>query len=138
MCPKATIFSAVRLAAATLACAFLISAQIRPDWRKIGSSSVDLNLASPATGPVDAVWFSADGSELYARTGSGRIFETGDFETWTPAVSAPDPPVPPTITAARLPDAGARLTATAANPARIYALGGSYSAPTMAAHPGLI
>jgi len=123
VCLKATIGSAVRLGAATLACAFLISAQIRPDWRKIGSSSVDLNLASPATGPVDAVWFSADGAQLYARTRSGRIFETADFETWTTAVSVPNPASPPALTAARLPERSARLTATAVNPARMYALG---------------
>ena len=64
-----------------------------PDWRKLGDSSVDLSLASPATGPVDAAWFSGDGSRLYVRTRAGRVFETLDFETWNVAASAPERPV---------------------------------------------
>src|SRR5690606_32129561 len=41
---------------------------LSPDWRKIGGTAAELMLASPATGPVEAVWFSANGSRLYART----------------------------------------------------------------------
>ena len=98
-----------------------VSAQSAPDWRKVGGSAVELFLAAPATGPVQDVWFSAGGSVLYARTLSGRVFQTADFETWTPA---PDPPAPPSAvpaSAARVPEAGARVIA--AGRFRTYALG---------------
>src|SRR5260370_3821331 len=74
----------------------------RPDWRKIGTTSIELRLAAPATGPVDNVWFSLDGRTLYARTHSGKTFETVDFESWTPSVA---PPVRPdfSVPAQRLP-----------------------------------
>ena len=52
------------------------------DWYHIGNSLVNLSLADLATGPVDRVWYSADGGTLYATTASGKTFETQDFETW--------------------------------------------------------
>src|ERR1700733_14945727 len=62
-------------------------------WRRVGNSAMQLALPSLATGAVDRVWYSADGSNLYAKTASGRIFETGDFEQWhlltDPKVSPP-------------------------------------------------
>ena len=42
-------------------------------------------LASPATGPVEEVWFSENGGTLYARMSSGRVFETSDYEVWLPS-----------------------------------------------------
>src|SRR5215475_11679886 len=57
-------------------------AQSRLDWRHIGNSAIDLPSPSLATGPVDRVWYSADGSALYAHTLSGRIFETTTFDQW--------------------------------------------------------
>ena len=44
--------------------------------------------------PVDQVWFSPSGSLLFARTRSGKVFQTADFEAWLPAPNAPDPPRP--------------------------------------------
>ena len=108
------------LLAAGLATAF---AQTAADWRKVGGSAVDLGLAAPATGAIDQVWFSPGGSALLARTRSGKIYQTADFETWTPAVSSSEPPAVTGATAARLPDAGARILAAPGNPARIYGLG---------------
>src|SRR5258708_33781129 len=65
---------------------------LRPAWRKVGSSSVELMLAAPATGAVDSVWFAPDGRTLYARTHSGKTFETADFVNWTPSTALrPDP-----------------------------------------------
>ena len=58
----------MRLIGLVLAGVFLAAAQTHPDWRKVGSSSVELMLASPATGPVERVWYSAGGSLLFART----------------------------------------------------------------------
>ncbi len=62
---KGTVRGAVCLLAALGASAF---GQTSTDWRKVGGSAVELFLAAPATGPVDQVWFSADGSTLYARS----------------------------------------------------------------------
>jgi uncharacterized protein (TIGR03437 family) len=97
--------------------------QIAPDWRKVGGSAVDVALAAPATGPVEQVWFSNGGSVLFARTHAGAVFQTADFETWTPVADLVDAPAPVVATAARLPETGARIVTSAANRARIYALG---------------
>ncbi|HZT31196.1 MAG TPA: hypothetical protein VFA33_15005 [Bryobacteraceae bacterium] len=96
---------------------------LRPEWRKIGSPSYEWMLASPATGRVDAVWFSADGARLFARAHSGKVFETADFETWT-AVPASDPaPAQPSVAVNRLPEPGARVVVPANGDGRMYALG---------------
>src|SRR5713226_5600837 len=92
----------------------------RLDWRKVGSSSVDLMLAAPATGPVDSVWFAPDGRTLYARTRSGKAFETVDFENWTLSTNPP-PRVDNSASTGveRLPAPGAVLRGDAR---RLYAL----------------
>jgi uncharacterized protein (TIGR03437 family) len=90
--------------------------------RKIGNSAVELGLASPATGPVSAVWFSPDGSHLYARTQSGNTFVSDDFENW--AVAPPDAAPGAQIPVAalnRLPEPHALLRA--GRDGRTYALG---------------
>ena len=111
-------------------------AQTAPDWRKVGGSAVDLALAAPATGPVDQVWFSAGGSLLLARTRSGRVFQTADFETWTPADSPSDPPPPVAATPARLPDSASKVIVAPGNRARFSASDANCSAPTTADGPG--
>lgn len=122
MCRKGTVRAVTVLILALwgLVCAM---GQTRPDWRKVGSSAVELMLASPATGPVDRVWFSADGSQLFARTSSGRTFVTIDFETWAAAAAIAPPAVPLDLANARLPDPTARLMNSAADPSHVYALG---------------
>jgi uncharacterized protein (TIGR03437 family) len=108
-----------------LACAVALgqtaSESPRPDWRKIGTTSIELRLAAPATGPVDNVWFSLDGRTLYARLHSGKTFETVDFENWTPSG---EPPVRPdfSVPAQRLPAPNAILRANASDSRRLYAL----------------
>lgn len=97
-------------------------AQTAPGWRKVGGSAVELSLAAPATGSVLQVWYSPGGSVLFARTQSGRVFQTADFETWAPAEPAEAPPAVP-ATAARLPETGARVIAAGGNRARVYGLG---------------
>jgi uncharacterized protein (TIGR03437 family) len=101
-------------------------AQMRPDWRKVGSTAVELALASAATGPVGQVWFSPDGGQLFARTSAGRTFVTSDFETWSPAATAV-PPGPEAILqpaeAARLPEAGALAVTAAPDREHIYSIG---------------
>jgi uncharacterized protein (TIGR03437 family) len=94
--------------------------QVRPDWRKVGPSSVELMLASPATGPVDRVWFS--GSTLYARTRSGRTLQTADFEAWTP-VSGVEPPAQPAAAAVvRPPEPGAAAITTSMDGYTVFGL----------------
>jgi len=95
-------------------------AQSRPDWRRIGPSSVEAGLASPVTGPVDRVWLSPGDSVLYARTRSGKTFQTADFETWAEAPGV-EPPAPlEQVAAVRLPEEGASVIAEGAN--AIFAL----------------
>ena len=54
------------------------------DWRRIGGSTFDAGLASPATGAVGAVWFSPDGGKLIVRTASGATWESADQNSWSP------------------------------------------------------
>ncbi len=91
------------------------------EWRKVGGSAVDLGLAGPATGPVDEVWFSTDGATLYARTHSGRVFETRDFESWTPSATL-QPNLLVSAIPGRMPEPGAHVV-TNWNHTALYALG---------------
>src|SRR4051794_37266554 len=76
MCHRTTAGSkiarigAILLLSALAAAAQTVSDSARPNWRRIGGSAIELALASPATGPVNRVWFSPDGSRLYALTAS--------------------------------------------------------------------
>jgi len=102
----------------------VLAAQTAPvEWRRVGNPSVEMGLASPATGPVAAVWYSPDGARLYARTRAGRVLETADFENWTPAQGASEPADPPAPAVDRMPESGAKLAFAASAPGRIYALG---------------
>jgi uncharacterized protein (TIGR03437 family) len=101
--------------------ALLAPAQAQ-EWRKVGGSAVDLGLAAPATGPVDRVWFSPDGTALYAGTHSGRVFETRDLETWTPSASPAQPNLLADAVPARMPEAGAHVLANW-NHTALFALG---------------
>jgi uncharacterized protein (TIGR03437 family) len=91
----------------------------------VGSAAVDQRLAAPATGPVVRVWFSQQGGVLFARTQSGRVFQTADFATWMSASSAvePSPAAAPAVSPARLPEPGVRIVTAVADPGRIYGLG---------------
>lgn len=86
----------------------------------MGPPSAELTLASPATGPVEQVWFSPQGATLYARTRSG-VFWTADFETWSPAPAGSAPPASAPASAVRLPEPDAGVTAALGG--AIFALG---------------
>jgi uncharacterized protein (TIGR03437 family) len=107
--------------AAILAFTGIGAAQNPPDWRKVGGFSVNLTLASPATGPVERVWFSPGGSTLLARTPSGKVFETADFVSWSPVADPEDAPAVTPATAVRPPETGAAIVA--AGDASIFGLG---------------
>jgi uncharacterized protein (TIGR03437 family) len=51
-------------------------------WKRVAGTSVSEALASPASGPVSAIWYAAGTGQLLAQTASGRIFETTDFAHW--------------------------------------------------------
>ena len=126
----------VRVVLATVAATFWVSAQTpqgvaaaatavpqtavpQGDWRRIGNSLIDRALAGFATGPVDRVWYSADGSQLLIRTSSGKTFATSDFETWQAASATPSAPVS-RAGAATLPETGGLIRTGRANSARLY------------------
>src|SRR5205809_2231748 len=125
MCQGDTGAPALKLLLGSLLACGLALGQTAPssqrlDWRKVGSSSIDLMLAAPATGPVDSVWFAPDGRTLFARTRSGKAFETVDFENWTLSTNPPqrtDNSAPGGVE--RLPALGAVLRGDAR---RLYAL----------------
>lgn len=123
MCHKGTVKAGRYLLGASLAAGILAAQSLPVDWRRVGGTSMEAGLASPASGPMQSVWYSADGSRLFARTQAGRTFETADFENWTAAQGAPEPAEPPVPAVDRLPEAGARLAVSAGTPGRIYALG---------------
>src|SRR5579864_8805867 len=94
------------------------------DWRHIGNAAVDLALPSVATGPVDRVWYSSDGSSLYVRTVSGRTFETTTFEQWRrvldPKVAPPsrENPATPSVPEPRL-----KAVSQISDSSRLYGVG---------------
>ena len=94
----------------------------RPDWRHIGNSAIEMALASPATGPVERVWYSAEGERLNVRTASGAVFETADFETWQPSPAVP-PAADPDAPAASIPRGTRGVRAAPADGRRLYAYG---------------
>jgi uncharacterized protein (TIGR03437 family) len=120
VCHKGTVRRAAGGAVLLLALAGLAPAQ-STNWRRVGNSAVDLLLASPATGPVDKVWFSDSGGTLYARTRKGKIFETSDYLVWLPSLNVVEPAVQPAPQVVRTPENGARLVASAFG--RVYAVG---------------
>lgn len=119
MYKTATGRALIATVAATVLAAMGLSAQTTPDWRKIGNTLIDRSLAGLATGPVDRVWYSADGSQLFARTSSGRVFATSDFETWQAASAAAPAPVARSV-AATMPETGALVRAGRPNSPRLY------------------
>jgi uncharacterized protein (TIGR03437 family) len=123
VCHKETIRFWRYLLVASLAAGILPAQTTSIEWRRVGGPSMEVGLASPATGPVQAVWYAPDGSKLYARLSGGRTLETTDFENWTPAEAPADPAdsAPPAVD--RLPESGAKLVVSSSAPGRIYALG---------------
>ena len=118
MCHKAT----KRVPALVLVLAALAAAQTSPDWRKVGGAAVDLSLASPATGPVDRVWFSP-GGVLFARAASGKVFQTADFESWVEAPAETEVPATTPAAAVRPPEPGAQIVSVPGDRSSIFGLG---------------
>lgn len=68
-------------ASAVLSMAQSPAASAGAEWRRIGSTSIDLRLSSPAGGPLQRVWFDSVGT-LHILTADGRVFATEDQEKW--------------------------------------------------------
>jgi uncharacterized protein (TIGR03437 family) len=69
------------------------------------------------------VWYSADGSVLYAQTATGKIFQTEDFETWEPEPDAPAPPATFPRQPVRKPEPEAVYLAISADSEQLWGLG---------------
>ena len=129
MCQITTTWVTRGLLAALLIPVFSLAQQSAPvrganrDWRQIGTAAVGLALPSPATGPVDRVWYGDGGERLYLRTESGRVFNTEDFDTWVllPGGAVTPPERLPAVGVA--PESGARLIANAPGAPARYAVG---------------
>src|ERR1700730_3448956 len=94
------------------------------DWRHIGNAAIDLAFPSVATGPVDRVWYSSDGSTLYVRTLSGRIFQTTTFEQWRRVLdSKVVPPNRENPQTPSVPEPKLKVTAQVAGSGRLYGVG---------------
>ncbi len=93
-----------------------------PDWRHVGNTAIDLDLAGLASGPVDRVWYSPAGDQLWIRTPSGKTFVTNDFDQWT-AVPDPNPPAISQGRASNLPENAAQLRNPLGASPRVYAFG---------------
>lgn len=91
----------------------------RFDWRRIGTTALDLALPSLAGGPVERVWYSPDGSALFAQTASGATYLTTDFETWK-AATVQRPATALAAGTGPLPEAGAQVVRAGS---RSYAMG---------------
>lgn len=98
------------------------SAAVESDWRRIGSLVHDGALAGPASGPVNRVWYSANGAKIGVETATGRRFETTDLETWS-TTSAPAPASPASSISLNLPEPGATVRRPFGQNARLYAFG---------------
>jgi uncharacterized protein (TIGR03437 family) len=92
VCRTVYLRATVLIAAVALGAPLTAQTSSLLDWRRVGGTAVDLSLASLAGGPIDRVWYSADGSRLYARTPAGRVWQTDDFETWKPGPQGVDVP----------------------------------------------
>lgn len=122
MCRKATVVWSLALGIASLTPALAQDSRVQ-DWRHTGNSAVDLGLPSVATGAVSRVWYSQDGSALFALTANGHIFETADFEQWRNPEQAVAPVPEVTAMAASLPEPGAKVRPSLARAGRLYAFG---------------
>ena len=96
-------------------------AAVTPDWRHIGNLVVDEALAGAASGPCKRVWYGPGGI-LYVQTGSGRVYQTADLESWT-ASNALAPPAGANTAVGTLPEAGAQTRAFPGDASRVYAFG---------------
>ena len=83
---------------------------------------MESRLAGPVTGPMLKVWYAPDGSRLYA-SGSGKTFETQDFEKWDLTTNAPSPPTTFARQLALRPEPGAHYFAMSSGSQELWGVG---------------
>jgi uncharacterized protein (TIGR03437 family) len=91
-------------------------------WKRIAGTTINAELAGPASGPITAIWYAA-AQRLSAKTESGRVFETSDFVHWrlnTTETAPPPNSAGPTPRPVSLPERGAKIQASTT---RLYAIG---------------
>ena len=96
-------------------------APLPPDWRHIGNFVLDQALAGAASGPCKRVWYGPGGM-LLVQTGSGRVYQTSDLESWQTS-NALVPPVGANAIVGTLPEPGAQTRVLAGDNSRVYAFG---------------
>jgi uncharacterized protein (TIGR03437 family) len=72
---------------------------------------------------MDKVWYAGDGATLYARTATGKVYETQDFETWKAAVEPPRPPATLSREPVRKPDLNAAYFALNPDSPQLWGVG---------------
>ena len=119
---NATLRPLLRVSLAGLVLAASVAAQA-PDWRRVGNSALDLDLAGLATGPVDRVWYSTGGDQIWIHSTSGKIFVTNDLDHWVAA--SPGSLIPPVSEGSTLtiPENGAHVRNPASVSSRVFAFG---------------
>ena len=122
MSKKATLSFSLKLGLIGLALASA-AGQV-PEWRHVGNAAIDLELTGLATGPVNRVWYSPEGGQLWIQASSGKIFQTNDFDRWIPdltnTTAAPAVPAGRTIS---LPEEATQVRNPAGFSPRVYAFG---------------
>jgi uncharacterized protein (TIGR03437 family) len=97
------------------------AAQTNLDWRKLGSTSLDLGLPGLATGAVTKVAYADDGLNIETR--DGRQFVSADGEKWLLAATALNQTTKRWRNEPNSPESGARIVENTTNRARLYAFG---------------
>jgi uncharacterized protein (TIGR03437 family) len=126
MCRSDTI--RLPLLATFAACTLLSSLAAQPlesplNWRAIGTTVVFNSRAGFSSGPVDALWFSADGASLEVRLRSGKLYRTLDFDSWSPLEQAGAHAALTPATVNRAPEPGLTAYSPPGNGYRAYAAG---------------
>jgi hypothetical protein len=122
VCHKGTATVPVLVAAVLFWNGGIARAQQPVEWRKVGGTSVAVDLSGPATGAVTRVWYGPNGGALYAETRAGKVFRSTDLETWSPAIAPAEPAAPAAVVVARLPESGARAISLVPTTAAIRGL----------------
>ena len=110
MCHKETVSRWRYLLVAALAAGALAAQTAPVEWRRVGNPSIEVGLASPATGPVQTVWYSPDGARLYRPDPRRTAYSKPTISRAGPLrKELPNRPIRRAPAVDRMPEAGAKL-----------------------------